>query len=117
MQRLGLVFTGFFDVPQAGLYRFWTKSDDGSKLYIQDLPLRLTVLGSRMLPAPLRIAPGQLLQEDQEDQWAEVEGTVSLVRGQSESPYFELSSGAGVAYVKVLEGSRDFLCGCCCTAG
>ncbi len=106
---VGLVFAGLFEAPQAGLYRFWTKSDDGSKLWIQDVPLRLTVLGAATLPAPQRIFPGELLREEQEDQWAELEGRVNFVRAQSQSTCLELSSGAGLAYLRVLDASQDSL--------
>jgi len=107
--EVGLAFTGFFDAPQTGFYRFWTKSDDGSKLYIYDSALRLTILGTAPLPVPQRIFPGQLVREEQEDQWSEVEGTVSLVQGQSRAPYLELSSGAGLAHLRVMEATQGSL--------
>jgi len=34
--RFGLVFTGYLHVPRAGEYTFYTTSDDGSALYIDD---------------------------------------------------------------------------------
>jgi len=33
---VGAVFTGYAQVPTAGMYTFYTKSDDGSRLYIGD---------------------------------------------------------------------------------
>ena len=32
----GIKFTGFVKVPAEGLYTFYTKSDDGSRLYLGD---------------------------------------------------------------------------------
>jgi hypothetical protein len=32
--HFAFVFTGFIDVPESGIYRFMTRSDDGSVLYI-----------------------------------------------------------------------------------
>lgn len=32
--QIGAVYTGFFDAPASGLYRFFTESDDGSVLYV-----------------------------------------------------------------------------------
>ncbi len=107
--KVGLVFSGFFNAPQAGLYRFWTKSDDGSKLYISDAPLRLKILGMEPLPAPQRIFPGQLVPDEQEDRWSEVEGTVTLLRGHGNSLYLEMSSGAGLAYLRIMESGQGSL--------
>ena len=35
-QKYAIVFTGFIQIEQAGLYRFHLSSDDGSKLYLND---------------------------------------------------------------------------------
>jgi len=35
-EQFGFDFTGFIDVPKEGVYTFYTKSDDASKLYIGD---------------------------------------------------------------------------------
>ena len=32
--EFGLEFTGYFRAPEAGIYQFWTRSDDGSRLYV-----------------------------------------------------------------------------------
>ena len=32
--EFGLQFTGYFKAPEEGVYQFWTKSDDGSRLFI-----------------------------------------------------------------------------------
>ena len=32
--QIGLRFSGFIEVPQAGVYSFYVKSDDGTRLYI-----------------------------------------------------------------------------------
>jgi hypothetical protein len=36
---VGAVFEGYVSIPQDGLYTFYTESDDGSKLYIDDLEI------------------------------------------------------------------------------
>ncbi|HEX3800072.1 MAG TPA: ATP-binding protein [Verrucomicrobiae bacterium] len=100
---VGLVFTGYFSAPRAGLYRFWSKSDDGSRLFIEDVPLHITILGDAPVSAPGQFFSGQLSHEAQEGQWVEIEGAVSHVRGQSRSPWIELSSAAGPVYVRVME--------------
>ncbi len=108
-QEAGLVFTGYFQAPQTGLYTFWTKSDDGSKLYAGDFPLRLTLEETTGLPAAQRIVPGQPDREDLQGVWAEIEGTVTVVRGQSRTPSLELTSGTGLASLKFLDGNQGSL--------
>jgi signal transduction histidine kinase len=110
--EVGLVFSGYFEAPRTGLYTFWTKSDDGSKLYTGGDAIRLTVLGKEPLPAAQRVFPGQLVGEEQEGRWAEMEGTVTVVREQSRMPYLVLTSGTGLSYLKMLTqnpGSLGFL--------
>jgi len=36
IDHYAVVYEGFVDIPEDGLYYFYTRSDDGSKLYIQD---------------------------------------------------------------------------------
>lgn len=36
MERFGFEYTGFIQVPETGVYAFFTESDDGSRLYIGD---------------------------------------------------------------------------------
>lgn len=110
--EVGVVFSGYFKAPREGNYQFWTASDDGCKLYIEDLAAGLVVLGATNLPPAHRIIPGQLVPEAQEECWSEMEGTVAVIRGPSKTPALELNSGTGRAYLKVMEngsGSLDNL--------
>lgn len=107
--NVALVFSGYFEAPQEGEYEFWLKSDDGSKLYIGDRPLRLSILGKATWPAPHLVSPGQFVSEEQECQWSEVEGVVSRVSEVYGGVSVELTSGAGHAYLKVMEGNYNSL--------
>jgi signal transduction histidine kinase len=100
--NVGLVFSGYFRAPRDGEYRFWLRSDDGSKLYISDHPPLLKVLRSGMLPSPRRISPGRLIPENQELQWSEMEGTVTRVSNEYEGVSMELMSGTGRGYLRVM---------------
>jgi signal transduction histidine kinase len=102
---VGLVFTGYLKVPRAGSYTFWTRSDDGSKLYFDDELLRIHAFGPGKWPAPLRILPGELAREEQECRWAEVEGTVSAETRLSQGGTLELASGMGRTYLNVAKGN------------
>jgi signal transduction histidine kinase len=107
--NVGLGFTGFLKVPKAGVYTFWTTSDDGSKLSLDDLVLRSSVLGPATLPAPRPLYLGQFIPEEQEYQWSEVEGVVTSVSEAYGGVCVELTSGTGRAYLKFTDGSYDSL--------
>jgi hypothetical protein len=107
--NVALVFSGYFKAPQEGEYEFWLKSDDGSRLFISNRSLQLNVLGKAALPAPNVIFPGQFVSEEQECQWSEMQGVVTRVNEVYEGVNIELTSGAGRAYLKVLNGSYNSL--------
>jgi signal transduction histidine kinase len=107
---VGMVFSGYFDAPQSGEYSFWLKSDDGSKLYIDDQPLQISDLGKSTLPAPCQIIPGQPIPKDREYQWSQVEGIVTHINKTSGGfTSIELTSDTGRAYLKVISRSDDYL--------
>jgi signal transduction histidine kinase len=104
-EHVGLQFTGYLEVPRDGLYTFHTTSDDGSRLFVGDASMRLEVIGHAVLPQPRRVAIGQILGEEEDFQWAEMEGRVTLVREQSDGMQMELSAGGGHLRVEVGDGS------------
>ncbi|MEY2429032.1 MAG: hypothetical protein QOJ40_1917, partial [Verrucomicrobiota bacterium] len=106
-EDVGLQFAGLIEVPRDGLYTFWTKSDDGSRLFVGESSLRLTELGPGPRPVARRIFPGQTLSEKEEGQWAEVEGTVtSLHVDLSGALQVEVASGTNHLCLDV-QGSHD----------
>lgn len=107
--NVGLVFSGYFEAPRGGGYEFRLKSDDGSKLYISDRPLRLEMLGKAAWPAPHALFPGQIVPEALEYQWGEMEGIVTRVSEVYEGAIIELTSGTGRAYLKVTDRNYDYL--------
>jgi signal transduction histidine kinase len=100
-QKVGLQFGGYLEVPRDGLYTFWTRSDDGSRLFVGDSPLRVSMLGTASPPVSRPIAPGQVLRPDQEDQWSEAEGTVAFASEQGGALQLELSSSTGRLRVEI----------------
>ncbi|HVU27574.1 MAG TPA: ATP-binding protein [Verrucomicrobiae bacterium] len=103
--NVALVFSGYFNAPQAGEYQFWLKSDDGANLYIGQLQLK--ILGEAKWPAPQVIFPGEYVSPEQEYKWSQVEGTVTRINDVYGGALIELSSGAGRAYLKVINGSYN----------
>jgi len=110
-EEVGLVFEGGIQVPQDGLYTFWTKSDDGSKLFIDDPAIQLEVLGAAEPPSSqlMQVVPGQPVSAEHDFQWAEVEGTVSFINRQPDAARLELSSSRGRLQVEVYDPPVDCL--------
>lgn len=116
--NVAILFNGYIEVPADGLYTFWTKSDDGSKLFIGDSAIRLDILGTAPLPPEpmVHIIPSQSVFEAQGYQTAEVEGTVSFVNEQDDLVFLDLNSstgrteleieGSGTGFLKYLTGCR-----------
>ena len=105
-EHVGLQFTGFLEVPRDGLYTFYTKSDDGSQLFVGEPSLRLEIIGRAELPAPRRIVIGQTLRDGEDGQWAAVEGKVTFVNEQLDGVRLELSAGADRMRVEIADGSQ-----------
>ena len=104
---VGLVFNGWIKVLKPGTYTLWTRSDDGSRLYLDDLLLKVRVLGPVPLPAPLPIFPGEIIREEQECRWAELEGTVSGANRFSHGTTLELESGMRHSHLTVVNGDAS----------
>ena len=100
-ENAGLEFSGYLSIERAGQYTFWTTSDDGSRLYLGDTPLRLEMLGDALLPTAEKIQPGQKLVPGRDCFWAEAEGTVTGVHVDSQRGWqMELAASAGRLFVE-----------------
>jgi signal transduction histidine kinase len=104
-EHVGICFTGFLDVPQDGLYTFYTRSDDGSRLFVGGPSLQLRVIGRTAFPQPHPFAIGEKLRDAEGGQWAEVEGKVTFASEQPDGLKLELSGGAGRMRVEVANSS------------
>lgn len=105
LEHVGLQFLAWFDAPRDGLYTFATKSDDGSRLFIEEPPVNLETLGAVGFPEPQRIAIGQTLTATKDREWVKAEGKVAFVREQSNGLQMDLSTGAGRLRVEVANAS------------
>jgi signal transduction histidine kinase len=104
VDHVGLSFTGFLEIPRSGLYTFRTTSDDGSRLFVGKPSLRAEVTGRATFPQPRRFLAGEVLRDETDGQWAEVEGKVIFFSEQPEGAKLELSSGAGRMWAMVAGG-------------
>jgi signal transduction histidine kinase len=103
---VGLQFSGYLAVPQDGAYTFYTRSDDGSYLFVGEPSLKITVAGENPLPPAHRLAIGQLLPEGEDYQWAEIEGTVVSVNNLPGALEMELISETGRMHLTIAEPSN-----------
>jgi signal transduction histidine kinase len=102
---VGLQFSGSVEVPRDGIYTFTTISDDGSLLFIDEKPPMVEVTGANALPAPTPIAVRQSLRADQDDFWAETEGTVTFASERAGMLELDLSADAGRMRVELADSS------------
>ena len=78
-EHIARVFSGWLTVTQAGSYKFYLNSDDGSKLYLGEPVPRVDVIGETAPPLPRPIYVGQIAGTNDPGRWAMVEGVVRYV--------------------------------------
>src|SRR5208282_3581352 len=83
------------------VYKFTISSDDGSRLFVGRPNVQVEVIGQSALPAPRQISVGQILDEDQDGSWCQVEGKVTQVWSEDDGLRMELSVGLARMQVKV----------------
>ncbi|HEU5396088.1 MAG TPA: ATP-binding protein [Verrucomicrobiae bacterium] len=99
--HIGVRFRGWLDAPVPGLYRFYLESDDGSQLRVGEQTMRCADIGAANFPAPVRVVPGQVLDDRDDCRWAQVEGTVTFANQNARE--IELNSGAGKMAVEIAD--------------
>src|SRR5262249_19217214 len=107
--NVGLEFRGFVEIPREGVYTFTTSSDDGSLLFIGDQATHLEFAGTNALPNPVSVSARQILTEEQQNRWAQVEGRVTFASQDAGSFNLELTSGTGRMRVEVADDSGGSL--------
>lgn len=99
---VGIRFRGFFDAPVDGLYRFMTKSDDGSLLFINEA-VTVTKAGSGDAPSPKWGAIDEPLAESSQQQWVAVEGRVDSVVSAGRGVKLKLCSARNSLQVRIAD--------------
>ncbi len=103
-EHVAVRFTGELAVPRAGLYTFFTESDDGSQLFVGSPSVFLSVVGPGAFPPPRRIVPGQTVPETEDFQWATAEGTITFAGETGRGWEWDLSSDLG--HLRVIMSGR-----------
>lgn len=107
-QEVGVQFEGYLQVEQAGYYTFWTKSDDGSRVFLGGERLHLDRQGNVGLPRVRLVKPGQALDNSGACFWAETEGVVTGVHlDLGDNLIVEMSDGANTMNLEI-KGGKEF---------
>jgi len=104
-EQVGLQFTGFIQVKKEGFYTFFSRSDDGSRVFIGESSLEVNTLGRTDLPESQAVANNSLPMDKEEYNWCEIEGTVSSVNRQQNNLELELVTDTGPVRLLVAEDS------------
>ena len=102
--HVGLLFSGFVEIPKNGNYTFYIRSDDGSRLFIGDSSLRIHKTG-HVLPSALSTAREAIPGNGSEFQWSETEGTVTSFHRSEGQLELDLMSMMGPVTAHIAEDS------------
>ena len=100
-ESVGLDFNGYLEIKQDGNYQFYLSSDDGSQLFLDEIPPMVTVVGTVPVSSARPIVVGQTWL-GQNSLWAETEGTITFMSEERGHVNLELVSGGNQMRVKVL---------------
>jgi len=103
--NVALQFSGYLMIPRAGSYTFWTKSDDGSQLFVNEALPKMQVIDAPGVPLPHSVEIGQALSAGEQGQWGEVTGTITFASEQQGVLVLELNSGEEQMLVRVADGA------------
>jgi len=104
--QMGLQYSGFILITNAGIYTFHTRSDDGTRLFIGEPTIEAKVLGESVLPPPQASAGSVSNSTGNFYRRTQIEGTVSFVNEDSQPLEIELNTGAGPLRLLLAEGFR-----------
>jgi len=104
-EKVGLEFSGYLEVAQAGMYFFSVNSDDGSLFFIDENSPQVENVSTNGLPEPFSIFSRQVLRPEQDNRWAQTDGTVAFVSERDGSLFLVLNSACGQMNVEVVDGT------------
>jgi len=100
---VGLEFTGFLTVTQAGVYTFYTASDDGSRLFAGESSLELRVLAKGAAPQAISGVPATV-HERSSHPWVTLEGIVKFAGVRDTGEEMVLQVGNQDLRVDIMQG-------------
>jgi signal transduction histidine kinase len=104
-EGVSLQFSGFIQIARECVYTFYTRSSDGSRLFLGDSSLQIKPLGQATLPTPRPVALDSLGPGAEDYQWCEIEGTVNFVNRDKVVLEIDLATGSGRVKAKIADRS------------
>ncbi len=112
-EEAGLVFTGFLETPAAGIYTFYDRSDDGSRVFIGAPPSACVVGMLNHVSVPAAESFTNVLESRKNSAWAAAVGEVNFASRIGDQLELGLLAQGVSIPVTVADGgaapARDFL--------
>jgi signal transduction histidine kinase len=102
-ERVGIRYTGYWDVPQDGQYTFRLRSENGSLLFLIKPEVQAIRVGVTNVPVPWPGLYDEAMDSLTERRWTIMEGGVGFVTKQGEGIEFDLHSDRDVISVRVAD--------------
>lgn len=104
-ERVGIRFTGFWQVPRDGTYLFRVRSDDGSILHLNNWNVPLRIVGLTNAPVPATGVFGEKMKSLAKRRWLTLEGRAGSATKNGEGVEFDLRSDRDVVAVRVADAA------------
>ena len=101
-ELVAVQFSGLIKINTDGLYRFHLKSDDGSRLSIEQLSPRVEMCGKTKPPPPRTFEDGWQWDNAQIGNWVELDGEVIAVNEQSDVLELEVRTSTALVRARLL---------------
>lgn len=104
-EHTALVFNGFIQISNAGVYVFYLTSDDGSRMEVGHPLISCTVRPSSTQAVPVTKTFEQVLTDRSRSAWIELKGEVTFAGANQGSLEMDLVERGNYLPVTILEGS------------
>ena len=103
-QMTGLVFSGFLQIPRAGLHIFHLTSDDGARLTVMDPAVACSIVQEGRSPVTTN-SLAKALYASTVDQWIAFEGMVTYASRTNDRLELEVTGNSHGFHVTVVDGA------------
>jgi signal transduction histidine kinase len=106
-EYVGLDYNGFIQIDTNGLYTFYLRSDDGSRLYIDKLPIQFDVLGEGRARRAISLDFRRQTSAAAGPFWSEAEGTITFIGETVDGIELELTTDQSRLRVIICDASSQ----------
>jgi len=105
LENTALVFKGFIQIQQGGIYTFYLSSDDGSWLDVGQPAVSCTVISGGIRSVPMPETLEQALADQKHDHWMELHGEVAFAGAEEGNLQLDLVVQSDHVPVTVIGGA------------